>query len=189
MCMVAQRLKKIKLLFYVAFTLNRNILIIFFSFLFFSPLFHFCSLLLSSQSSHFISAHYRRPSPCPTLTEAPTSADHSLRSPQLHPLSLCYLMPSANMGLYLTFSLSRSPPQRPNLRAPPSLYYLLPSVDVGLCLCFSICCGQWLVFVFVAVGLCFPICGHFGAIDKIFGGILFTMFSNVAVVGAAVKTE
>ena len=25
-----------------------------------------------------------------------------------------------------------------------------------------------------AVGLCFPICGHFGAIDEIFEGILFT---------------
>ena len=45
------------------------------------------------------------------------------------------------------------------------------------------------MFVFVAVGLCFPICGHFGAIDEIFGGILFTAFSNVAVVGVAVKTE
>ena len=156
--MVAQRLKKIKLLFYVAFTLNRNILIIFFSFLFFSPLFHFCSLLLSSQSSHFVSAHYRRPSPkslpnadrspnqrrpspYPTLTEAPTSADHSLRSPQLHPLSLCYLMPSADVDPYLAFSLSRSPPLRPNLRAPPSLCYLMPNADVGLCLCFPICCG------------------------------------------------
>ena len=59
MCMVAQRLKKIKLLFYVAFTLNRNILIIFFSFLFFSPLFHFCLLLLSTQSSHFVSVRCR----------------------------------------------------------------------------------------------------------------------------------
>ena len=45
------------------------------------------------------------------------------------------------------------------------------------------------VFVFVAVGLCFPICGHFGAIYEIFGGILFTMFSDVAVVGVAVKIE
>ena len=45
------------------------------------------------------------------------------------------------------------------------------------------------MFVFVAVGLCFRICGHFGAIDEIFGGILFTMFSDVAVMGAAVKIE
>ena len=52
---------------------------------------------------------------CPAPTEAQPSADHSLRSP----------------------------PQRPNLRAPPSLCYLKPSADVGLCLCFPICCGQW----------------------------------------------
>ena len=39
--MVAQRLNKIKLLFYVALTLNRNILIIFFSFLFFLSSFPF----------------------------------------------------------------------------------------------------------------------------------------------------
>ena len=49
--------------------------------------------------------------------------------------------------------------------------------------------GSGLVFVFVTVGLCFPICGHFGAIDEILGGILFTVFSDVAVVGAAVKME
>ena len=34
--------------------------------------------------------------------------------------------------------------------------------------------GSGLVFMFVAVGLCFPIYGHFGAIDEIFKGILFT---------------
>ena len=51
---------------------------------------------------------------CPAPTEVQPSADHSLRSP----------------------------PQRPNLRAPPSLCYLMPSADVGLCLCFPICCGQ-----------------------------------------------
>ena len=45
------------------------------------------------------------------------------------------------------------------------------------------------VFVFVAVGLCFSICGHFGTIDEIFGGILFTVFSDVAVVGVVVKIE
>jgi len=39
------------------------------------------------------------------------------------------------------------------------------------------------------MGLCFPICGHFGAIDEIFRGILFTMFSDVAIVGATVKIE
>ena len=39
------------------------------------------------------------------------------------------------------------------------------------------------------VGLCFPICRHFGAIDKIFGSILFTVFSDVAVMGATVKIE
>ena len=33
----------------------------------------------------------------------------------------------------------RSPPQRPNLRAPPSLCYLMPSANVGLCLCFPTC--------------------------------------------------
>ena len=49
--------------------------------------------------------------------------------------------------------------------------------------------GSGLVFVFVTVGLCFLIYGHFGAIDEIFEGILFTMFSNVAVVGAVVKIE
>ena len=43
--------------------------------------------------------------------------------------------------------------------------------------------------VFVAVGLCFPICGHFGAINEIFEGILFTVFSDVAIVGVAVKIE
>ena len=46
-----------------------------------------------------------------------------------------------------------------------------------------------LVFVFVVVSLCFLIYGHFGAIDEIFGGILFTVFSDVAVVRAAVKIE
>ena len=45
------------------------------------------------------------------------------------------------------------------------------------------------MFVFVAVGLCFLICGHFGAIDEIFGGILFTVFSDVVVVGVAMKTK
>ncbi|KAK7852124.1 hypothetical protein CFP56_040111 [Quercus suber] len=39
-------------------------------------------------------------------------------------------MPSADMVLYLAFSLSISPPQRSNLRAPPSLCYLMPSADV-----------------------------------------------------------
>ena len=59
-----------------------------------------------------------------------------------------------------------------------------------VCVCvFRSVVDNGLVFVFVAVGLCFPICGHFGAIDEIFGGILFTMFSDVAVVGAAVKIE
>ena len=103
----------------------------------------------------------RRPKPQP-------SADHSLCSPQLHPLSLCYLMPSADVGLYLAFSLSRSPPQRPNLRAPPSLCYLMPSADVGLCLCFPICCRQW---------ACVCVCGS---------GLVFF---DVVVVGAAVKIE
>ena len=79
-------------------------------------------------------------------------------------------MPNTDVGLYLAFSLSRSPPQRLNLRALPSLCYLMPSADVGLCLRFSIC-------------------GHFGAIDEILGGILFTVFSDVAVVGVAVKIE
>ena len=41
----------------------------------------------------------------------------------------------------------------------------------------------------MAVGLCFLIFGYFGAIDEIFEGILFTVFSNVAVVGAAVNTK
>ena len=49
--------------------------------------------------------------------------------------------------------------------------------------------GNGLVFVFVAVGLCFPIYRHFGTIDEIFKGILSTMFSDVVVVGAAVKIE
>ena len=34
--------------------------------------------------------------------------------------------------------------------------------------------GSGLMFVLVAVGLCFPIYRHFGKIDEIFGGILFT---------------
>ena len=54
---------------------------------------------------------YTNTSPCPMPTEAPVQRR---RSPQLHPLSFCYLMPSVDMGLYLAFSLSRSPPQRPN---------------------------------------------------------------------------
>ena len=45
------------------------------------------------------------------------------------------------------------------------------------------------MFVFIAVGLCLTICGHFGAIDEISGGILFTVFFDVAVVGAAMKIE
>ena len=49
--------------------------------------------------------------------------------------------------------------------------------------------GSGLVFVFVVVGLCFPICRHFGTIDEIFGGILFTVFSDVAIVGVVVKIE
>ena len=49
--------------------------------------------------------------------------------------------------------------------------------------------GLVFVFVFVVVGLCFPICRHFGTIDEIFGGILFTVFSDMAVVGVAVKIE
>ena len=49
--------------------------------------------------------------------------------------------------------------------------------------------GSGLVFVFVAVGLCFLIFGYFGAIDEIFEGILFTVFSDVAIVGVAVKIE
>ena len=61
---------------------------------------------------------------------------------------------------------------------------------VCVCICvFRSVVGSGLVFVFVVVGLCFPICGHFDAIDEIFGGILFTVFSDVAVVGAAVKIE
>ena len=147
--MVAQRLKKIKLLFYVAFTLNRNILIIFFSFLFFFlssfPFLPIASLFL------VLTLRFYPLSPTKSLP----SADHSLRSPQLHPLSLCYLMPSANVGLYLAFSLSRSPPQRPNLQAPPSLCYLMPSTDVGLCLCFPISCGQWACVRVCGSGLVF----------------------------------
>ena len=34
--------------------------------------------------------------------------------------------------------------------------------------------GNGLGFMFMAMGLCFSIYGHFGAIDEIFGGILFT---------------
>ena len=49
--------------------------------------------------------------------------------------------------------------------------------------------GSGLVFVFVAVGLCFLICGHFSVIEEIFKGILFIVFSDVAVVGAVVKIE
>ena len=49
--------------------------------------------------------------------------------------------------------------------------------------------GSGLVFVFVAVGLCFLIFGYFGAIDEIFGGILFTVFSDVVFVGATMKIE
>ena len=92
---------------------------------------------------------------CPALIEAQPSADHSslpiadrsLASPLLrssapttpHCPAPTEVQPSANHSL-------RSPPQRPNLRAPPSLCYLMPSADVGFCLCFPICCGQ--------VGLC-----------------------------------
>ena len=49
--------------------------------------------------------------------------------------------------------------------------------------------GSGPVFVVVAVGLCFPICGHFGVIEEIFGGILFTVFSDVVFVGATMKIE
>ena len=49
--------------------------------------------------------------------------------------------------------------------------------------------GSGLVFVFVVVGLCFLVFGHFGAIDEIFGGILFTVFSDVVFVGATMKIE
>ena len=135
----SSKVKK-KKLFYVALTLNQNILIIFFSFLFFSPLFHFCPLLLSTQSSHFVSVRCRWPSPNPT------------------PTTLCVLHNST------PFSLLSHAQRR---------------------------CG--FVFVFSdllwAVGLCFLICGHFGAIDEIFRGILFTVFSDVAVVGVVVKIE
>ena len=59
-----------------------------------------------------------------------------------------------------------------------------------VCVCvFRSIVANRLVFVFVVVSLCFLIYGHFGAIDEIFGGILFTMFSDVAVMGAAVKIE
>ena len=114
MCTIAQRLKKKKKTILCCVHTDQNILILFFSFLFFSPFFHFCSLLLSTQSS-----------PSSFL---PVATDQA---------------PAQRRPLFLAFSLSRSTPQRPNLRAPPSLCYLLPNADVGLCLCFSICCGQW----------------------------------------------
>ena len=65
----------------------------------------------------------------------------------------------------------------------------MPNANVGLCFCFSICCGQWACVCVCGSGLVFLICGHFGAIDEIFRGILFTVFSDVAVVGAAMKIE
>ena len=34
--------------------------------------------------------------------------------------------------------------------------------------------GSGLEFMFMGSGGCFPICGHFGAINEIFEGILFT---------------
>ena len=76
---------------------------------------------------------------CPAPTEAQPSANHSLRSP----------------------------PQRPNLRAPPSLCYLMTSVDVGLCLCFPICCGQW---------ACVCVCGS-GLVLVV--GVFFFFYSAV----------
>ena len=95
----------------------------------FSSFFLFQSSILIRPTS-LLGPLLRSPAPttphCPVLIEAQPSADHSS-------------LPSANHSL-------RSPPQRPNLWAPPSLCYLMPSADVGLCLCFSICCGQ--------VGLC-----------------------------------
>ena len=73
----------------------------------------------------------------------------------LYSVLTLFISTRCHQPLYLTFSLSRSPPQRPNLRAPPSLYYLLPSADVGLCLCFSICCGQWACVCVCGSGLVF----------------------------------
>ena len=58
-------------------------------------------LLLSTQSSHCF---------CLASTEAQPSADHSLRSPPQRsnlraPPSLCYLMPSVDVGLCLCFPI------------------------------------------------------------------------------------
>ena len=126
MCTIAQRFKKKKnkkkKTILCCVHTNQNILILFFSFLFFSPLFHFYPLLLSTQSS-----------PSSFLLVAADQA------------------PAQYQPLYLAFSFSRSPPQRPNLRAPPTLCYLMPSADVGLCLCFPIYFGQW---------ACVCVCGN-----------------------------
>ena len=65
----------------------------------------------------------------------------------------------------------------------------MPSADVDLCLCFSICCGQWACVCVCGSGLVFSDLWAFWRIYEIFGGILFTVFFDVAVVGAAVKIE
>ena len=140
----SSKVKKNKKLFYVAFTLNQNILIFFFlssfPFLPIAPLY----LVLTF---HFYPLPPTKPLPRADRSPNPTPTTLCV----LHnstPLSLCYLMPSASVGLYLAFSLSRSPPQRPNLQAPPSLCYLMPSANVGLCLCL----WQW-VCVFRSIGI------------------------------------
>ena len=128
----------------------------------------FSSLLFSifTRCSSLLSPHPIRFCPLP-LTKPLPSADHSIS----HFLFLDLHLKGRTSELHPIFAISCPAP-------------------MWICVCvFRFVVGSGHVFVFVAVGLCFPICGHFGAIFEIFGGILFTVFSDVAVVGAAVKIE
>ena len=103
----------------------------------------------------------------------------SLLSP--HPIRFCLLpptkpLPSADHSISHFLSLDLHLKGRTTELHP--IFAISCPAPMWICVCvFRSVVGSGHVFVFVAVGLCFPICGHFGAFMKFLGVFCLQCFS------------